>query len=378
MIRRVVQRHPSLGMVAAALLALVATNVLPGEGPRPLWDAGVGGVTIGGVVVDGLMTAFFLAVGLEIRREVTFGTLRRPAAALTPVACALGGMLVPVAVYLVFAGGRGDPATGWAIPAATDIALAVGLLGLVAPGLSAGARAFLLTLAVADDLGGIAIIAVFYAEDVELPALLLAGVLLAATAAALRRGTLGLAPALAVLVPCWLLLRAGHVEPPIVGALLGLAVPLRAGTLRAQADALLERLEPAVTIVVLPLFTAVSASVVLDPGGLRAGVVAGVALGLLVGKPLGIMGAYAVLRALRLGAPPAGTDVRELAGLSLLAGVGFTVSLYIADVAFADEALERAAVLGVLIGSALAVAAGTVVLRAGQRQRSARSARSVA
>lgn len=162
-------------MVGAAALALVITNVFPGMGLDRIWSAGadlrvVGtAVTINAetVVVDGLMTLFFLSVGLEIRREMTHGSLRSPRVATAPVVCALGGMVVPMAIYLALVQ-NGDAAAGWAIPSATDIGLAVGVAGLVAPQLSAGARAFLLTLAVADDLGGIAVISIWYNDGVSL------------------------------------------------------------------------------------------------------------------------------------------------------------------------------------------------------------------
>ena len=367
-------------------------------------------------VNDLLMAVFFFVVGLEIKREVVHGALRDRRQAALPLLCAVGGMAVPAALYLAVAGG-GQARAGWGVPVATDIAFALGVLALLGPRAPAGLKVFLLALAVADDLGAIAVIALFYSDGVAGPWLLAAGVTLAGVVVLTRLGVRHLAvyaPAAGLL---WLAVFESGVHATLAGVALGLVTPARpfqdpravaqeAGphleTVRAdeatdegdeatlrhvgglvdEAVSPLARLEhslhPWTSFLVLPLFALANAGV--DLGGRPLGDVAaepvtrGVVAGLVLGKPLGILaaGALAVF-GLRLGLPE-GVGWRHLAGVGLLAGIGFTVSIFVAGLAFADPGADDAAKVGVLAASVLAGAAGAGVLAWSRPRRRSRLA----
>jgi NhaA family Na+:H+ antiporter len=366
--------EPTRLMILSAVVALVAVNLGPGLDLSRVWTSktylGIGGEGVrfdaAITVVDGLMTAFFLCVGLEIRREIAIGSLQSARAALAPIFCAVGGMLVPMVIYTSVAG-AGAGASGWAVPSATDVALAVGVAGLVAPGLSPGARAFLLTLAVADDLGGIAVIGIWYSHGIAI-APTVAAVALAATYACLVRSRIIPLPIVLVLIlPAWVLMWSAHIEPPIIGAIFGLATPIgrsdRGLSVCAEAELLLKRAAPLVGLVVLPLFAAITSSVTVTSGAIGSTVALGVALGLCLGKPIGIFGTFWILKRVRIAEHPAGSNIRELLGVSILGGVGFTVSLYIARVGLPKNGLEHSATFGVFAGSLLAATAGALYFR---------------
>ncbi|KQR22803.1 sodium:proton antiporter [Deinococcus sp. Leaf326] len=332
-------------------------------------------------VNDGLMAIFFLLVGLEIKRELLVGELANPRRAALAVAGALGGMAVPALLYaLLNLGGPG--LRGWGIPMATDIAFSLGILALLGPRVPVGLKVFLTALAIVDDLGAVVVIALFYTSELDLPAMLAAaltwGALLVLGRLGVRR--LGVYAALGVVL--WLLVLQSGLHATIAGVLLALAVPLRRaaplavslpGALVADADnerlgmhlqraeAALERaqsplhrlehlLHPYVTYAVLPLFAFMNAGVAI--GGATLGTVTlGVVAGLVLGKPLGVLGgAWLAVRA-GLAVLPAGVNWSLLAGAGMLAGIGFTVSLFVANLAFADAALLTGAKLGVLIGT---------------------------
>lgn len=318
-------------------------------------------------VNDGLMALFFFVVGLELKREVVEGSLSSPRRAAVPVAAALGGMIGPAAIYLLIAGG--DPAfrPGWAIPCATDIAFALGLLSLLGRRVPTALRSFLLALAVADDLGAILIIAVFYTRELAWPALALAGglyaVLLVLRAARIWHGGLWLLLAL----PFWAAILKSGVHATLAGVLIAATVPLIHATGRGAGHRVADRLEhgfqPYVSFVILPLFAFANAGVPLGGTGLALfthPVTLGVALGLLIGKQIGIVG-IAWLTA-RLSGVPLPARLGGLWGLSLLAGVGFTMSLFIGMLAFDDPDLAAPVRIGVFGGSLLAGVAGLLVL----------------
>ncbi len=366
-------------MIAAGILALVIANAIPGLRLQSLWTAGFtldldgahARVDLSNVIVNGLMTVFFLCVGIEIRREIAVGALRSVRTAIAPVLCALGGMLVPMGLYVLLAG-HGRSSSGWAVPCATDIALAVGVAGIVAPGLSAGARAFLLTLAVADDLGGIAVIGIWYSHGISLlpaAASLACAVLFAGT---LYLGMWPLPFGLILLVPAWLLMWRGHVEPPIVGALFGIVTPVAVGrhgtNVRVQAERFLARLSPIVGLVILPAFAAISATVPISLGAAVSTTAIGVAVGLFLGKPLGIFGTLKLITRTGLARHPDATTDRDLLGVSMLGGVGFTVSLFIARVGLPSGGLRAGATLGVFAGSLVAGLGSALYFRVAVRR----------
>jgi Na+:H+ antiporter, NhaA family len=319
---------------------------------------------------DGLMAVFFLAVGLEIKRELVEGDLSSPSAAALPVLAALGGMAVPAAVYLAVSSGEAGAARGWAIPAATDIAFAVGVLAFLGRRVPASLRAFLLALAIIDDLGAILIIAAFYSHDVSWVALGAAAgagaVLLALNLAGVRR----LWSYLLVGAALWLAVLKSGIHPTLAGVALAFAIPLRG----AGAD-LFHRLEHGlkdwVSFAIVPVFALANAGVSfagMSLASLGEPVPLGIALGLFLGKQAGVMAAVAVaVKLLRL-APPPGASIMQIYGTAVLTGIGFTMSLFIGTLAFPDPQHATAVRLGVLGGSLLSAVVGYAVLRmAGRR-----------
>lgn len=349
-------------------------------------------------VNDGLMTLFFFVVGLEIKYELVHGDLRDPRTAALPIIGAVGGMVVPAALYLLIAGG-GPAGDGWGIPMATDIAFAVGVLGVLGRRIPSAARLFLLTLAIVDDIGAIVVIAVFYTADLSLVWLAIAVALLAVMAL-LRAGRVWAIPVYVVLgVATWFAMLESGVHATLAGVAIGLMTPAvallqpqvasdyaadclrdheldaeelhRLRFLLAESVPVVERLQallhPVSSYVVLPVFALANAGVVLGNGALQEAVTSTVALGigagLVIGKPLGIL--LACYLAVRLGAGrmPTDTSWAQIAGVGAVAGIGFTVSLFIAGLSFpGSEVLTTDAKVGILLASVIAAVVGVVIL----------------
>ncbi len=317
---------------------------------------------------DGLMAVFFLLVGIEIKRELLKGQFKDKRAALLPLVAAIGGMVVPATIY-VFRN-IADPTAlqGWAIPSATDIAFALGVLSLAGRGIPTSVRGFLAAVAVLDDMAGIAIIALFYASNLAPIALLLAAVCLTILVTMNRRGVTRLSPYMVIGFVLWVAVLKSGVHATLAGVLLAFTVPLRATNKRGESPAVvLEHfLVPWVSWFVLPLFAFANTGFSLgelNPATLFDPIPSGIALGLAVGKPIGIFGA--VFLAIRLGFAkiPQGANLRHLLGVALLGGIGFTMSLFIGTLAFTDVAHLTSVRLGVFIGSLLAGVLGYLVLR---------------
>jgi NhaA family Na+:H+ antiporter len=368
-------------------------------------------LTIHEWINDGLMAVFFLFVGLEIKREALVGELASPRQAALPIAAAIGGMLVPPLIYLL-ANGGGAEARGWAIPMATDIAFALGVLALVAPRASSGLKIFLATLAIVDDIGAVLVIALFYTRDIAWSALGIAGgillLLITMNALHVRR----LTPYLALGLGLWFFVHESGVHATVAGVLLACVIPTRtrinAGEFSNRAHGLLERfdrtetgdfvvltskgqqealvgLEHARELVtspllrlehalhglsayaVMPLFALSNAGVGVN-GSSGGRVAAAVILGLAIGKPLGITAAAFAAVKLRLAELPAGVSWTALHGCAWLGGIGFTMSLFISTLAFEGNDLLDAAKVGILGASMLAGIIGTIVLRFGSRR----------
>jgi NhaA family Na+:H+ antiporter len=335
-------------LLGATIAALILANSPLAEAYQRLWQQplsiGVGGARLTWElrqwVNDALMTIFFLVIGLEAKRELTTGRLRDPRRASLPILAALTGALVPALIFLAV-NPSGPAARGWAIPMATDPAFAVGVLALLGPGVPAGARAFLLTLAVVDDIAAVTVIAVAYTGRLA-PGWLavaavgvLAGALLLRSRAhpLLRWGLLGLLG-----VGVWLAVYRSGVHATIAGVALGFAVPARPINGRALLELLGRRLHLLSAYLVVPLFALANAGVALNAEGLAAAagstVAWGVAAGLVAGKLVGVAGASMAAMRLGLGALPQGMSGRHLWGLAALAGIGFTVALFVTDLAY--------------------------------------------
>ena len=317
---------------------------------------------------EGLMTFFFLVVGLEIKREIVKGELGKFRTALLPIAAAVGGMVVPALLYMAITAGSGG-FRGWAIPMATDIAFAVGVLALLGNKVQSSLKLFLLTLAIVDDIGAIIVIAVFYGTGFNL--LMLGAVfVLCLLLIAIRKTKLLSLPLFVVIgVGMWLAMNAAGIHASITGAVLGLLAPVYAFT--TNKISLAERLEkltiPFSTLIVVPLFAFANTGVVLSLQGFSGSasfVAAGVAVGLIVGKVLGITGASYLMIRFGFAKLPIQTTWTQMIGVGLLAGIGFTVSIFVTELAFGENSqLVDAAKLSIFGASAVSGLLGLYILR---------------
>jgi NhaA family Na+:H+ antiporter len=361
-----------LALLLGATVALVWANSPWSGSYASFWGyevtLGVGGWSITeGLrqwVNDGLMTIFFFIVGVEIKRELTEGELSDPATARLPIAAALGGMVVPALIYIAW-NPSGEATRGWGIPMATDIAFALGILALLGPRVPRGLKLFLLTLAIVDDIGAIVVIAVFYSEGIEL-AWLGGALVVLATTYLMRR--LGARHALFVVLPAcvlWLCVFESGVHATIAGVALGLLIPARTERDRVVLDRLEHALHPWTSFLIVPVFALANAGVALGPDALRDAATSpiawGVASGLVAGKVVGIVGVTVLGPRFRLGRLPDGVHFRQVLGVGILAGIGFTVSLFVAELAFDGTPLATAKI-GILAASALAGLLGVGVL----------------
>ncbi|MFK8017237.1 MAG: Na+/H+ antiporter NhaA [Gammaproteobacteria bacterium] len=319
---------------------------------------------------DGLMAVFFFLVGLELKRELTEGELADKRNVILPGVGALGGLIVPAAIYIAF--NHADPvaAKGWAIPAATDIAFALGILTLVGSRVPTSIKVFLTSLAIFDDIAAISIVAVFYTANISLGSLLIAGLCLPILAVMNRRGVVAKSPYLLIGLVMWVATLKSGVHATLAGVVLALFIPMRDPNDPASSPlkSLEHDLHTIVAFFVLPVFAFANAGINLSGVGIEQlmhGVPLGIALGLIVGKQVGIFGFC--LLAIKLGATrlPRGVSWLNLYGTTALCGVGFTMSLFIGSLAFEETGVnllfdER---LGIVLGSLVSGVLGFVVLR---------------
>lgn len=365
-----------LVLLGAAVAALLVVNLGGAVGYAALLATpltlGVGDLALSKTLLhwvnDGLMALFFVVIGVEIRREMTSGSLQTPSRAVVPVAAALCGFAVPAVIYLALTWGDAALMQGWSIPAATDIAFAVALLTVLKRWVPASLRAFLLVVAVTDDLLAIGVIAVFYSADVQWLALLLAaGVAgLLVTLPRLGRPPVWLLALLGLLL--WLCVVHSGVHATVAGAVFGFMLPVRgaaADDAPAPAETLEHALQPWVRWLIVPVFAFANIGLDLRGLGLEAllsPVTMGITLGLLVGKPLGIVGAVWALERFAGLPRPAGVSWRQVLGVACVCGIGFTMSLLIGALALGPE-LQDSVRLGVLLGSVAAAGLAVGVLR---------------
>lgn len=372
-------------LFAAAILAVILDNSPLAAVYRAFRDWPLGSALAAGIplhvslrsgIDDGLMALFFLLVGLEIKREMLEGELARGRQVLLPALAALVGMAVPGLLYAAI--NLGSPATlrGWAIPAATDIAFALGVLALLGSRVPLSLRLFLTAVAIFDDLGAILIIAFFYGGRISLTALLVAAVLFGVLILFNRRGVRALTPYLLVGLALWWFVLLSGVQATVAGVLLAFAIPLRAGPAATRnppaavpSTAPLRRLEgalhPWVAFGVLPLFAFTNAGV--SFGGVTlatfgAPVTLGIAVGLFLGKQAAIFGTLWLLVRLNIAPKPAGASWPAVYGVAVLCGIGFTMSLFIGGLAFPGTILSEEVRYGVIAGSLLSAALGYSVL----------------
>ena len=377
-IQRFLQLEEAGGLIllAAAVLALIVSN-----SPLEPWyrdflhlrlEITVGEIKLGKPlelwISEGLMAVFFLLVGLEIKRELMRGELASPRQAALPIIAAVGGMALPALIYAWV--NAGDPITlrGWAIPSATDIAFALGLLSLAGKSVPAALKVLLTAIAIIDDLGAIVIIALFYTENLDSSMLGAAAICAAVLAVLNQRGVTRIAPYILVGIVMWVSVLKSGVHATFAGVITAFAIPLRSNDEPSPLLRVEEALHPWVAYMVLPLFA--FANVGISFKGLTLShftqpVTLGIVLGLVAGKVIGVLGAIALAVKLRLGILPDGVTWRAVFGLACFCGVGFTMSLFIGTLAFESVGGEamHAVRLGVLSGSAIAVVLGMMVFR---------------
>ena len=365
-------------LLLAAVLAMLVEN----SAASGLYDALLGTpveIRIGGFEIakplllwinDGLMAIFFFLVGLEVKREFLDGELSEPSRVVLPVIAAIGGMAVPAAIYVAI--NWGDPVSlrGWAIPSATDIAFALGVLALLGSRVPNTLKLFLMTLAIVDDLGAIVIIALFYTSDLSVVSLLFAVLALAILFALNRYGVLSLVPYLLVGVVLWAAVLKSGVHATLAGVLTALFIPYarEEGAARTQLEKLEHDLHPAVVYGILPLFAFANTGISFD--GLTADsllhpVPLGIAAGLFLGNQLGVFGlSWLAIRA-GIARLPQGASWLQLYGVAALCGIGFTMSLFISSLAFEQggPGLDVDDRLGILIGSVVSALLGYAILR---------------
>ncbi len=355
------------------MLALILANSPFAHAYQTLLDVpvrlGVAGYAIAKPLLlwidDGLMAIFFLLVALEIKREMLSGQLSNRAQLVLPLVCACGGALVPALIYVAFNRSDATALNGWAIAAATDIAFALGILSLLGSRVPLGLKLLLSTIAVLDDLIAIVIIAMFYTQELSTLALLLAGVVLVVMVVLNRSGVTALTPYLLLGAVLWVCVLKSGVHATLAGVATGLLIPLhdRRDPQRSPLQILEHALHPWVAFAILPLFAFANAGLSLAGFGLRsllAPVPLGIALGLLLGKPIGVIGAALFARMFGIGQLPDNTSFNALVGMGMLCGIGFTMSLFIGSLAFehGGAAHVDASRLGILFGSTIAAIFG--------------------
>jgi NhaA family Na+:H+ antiporter len=361
-------RGPILLLGASVAALALANSPLAGAYEHALHWSLLPGMTLHDFVNDALMAVFFFAIGLEIKRELAIGELSSVSRAALPAFGALGGMVVPAGVYAALQAG-GPGLHGWGIPMATDIAFAIAALGIFGARASPGLKVFLLALAIVDDIGSVLVIAIFYSSHLAVAWLGAALAGLALCVALGRSGVRSYSVYVVVGAAVWYAMFRSGVHATIAGVALGLLTPARplAGRTQSPIDELEHRLHGWVALAILPLFALCNAGVALDASSLgdplAQRVALGVAAGLLAGKPIGI--ALVAWVAVRLGLAelPRGTSWGQIAAVGVLAGIGFTVALFIAALAFAEETLVAGAKIGVLAASVLATGLGVGLLQ---------------
>ena len=360
-------------MASAALGMVVANSALAGSYTE-LLHTNVAGLSVLHWINDGLMALFFLLVGLEIKREILAGELDSWARRALPCIAALGGMLAPALIFFAINWQSPETWRGWAIPTATDIAFALGVLSLFGSRIPNSLKVFLTSLAIMDDLGAILIIAIFYATDLSFMALGAAAVITVLLFALNWFGVMRLAPYLLLGVGLWAAMLFSGIHATLAGVVLAMTIPLGSmGKEDGESSPLChleDRLGLWVAFLVLPVFGFANAGVALAGASvesLLAPLSLGIAAGLFFGKQIGIMGSILIARRTGIAHLPAGASWRQMYGVALLCGIGFTMSLFIGLLAFADAEHESMVKLAVLAGSLLSALAGAAILIQGKR-----------
>lgn len=378
--KRKPMRHEMLTGVILVLCTVLSTSIAStslGEHYLTIWEHQVGSHTLSQWINEGLMAVFFLLVGLELKREVLYGTLRSIKKSMTPIAAAIGGMVVPACFYILF-NWNSDTLSGFGIPMSTDIAFVMAIIGILGTRIPVSLKTMLTAMAVIDDLGAVIIIALFYTKDFSIPYLLLALLLFVTIFFAgqlikpktKRREHLLTAFILLCGIGIWFLVMASGIHASVTGLLIALAIPSFTGAADEPAALLESRLHRPVYFIILPLFvlcnTAIPISQLIAGSSFEEFIlqphIMGIFVGLLLGKPLGIvMGTWYVLWR-GYGELPAEIGSRQIIGAGFLGGIGFTMAIFIGSLSFQDLLLEDSAKIAIMATSVVSATIGTILL----------------
>jgi len=317
---------------------------------------------------DGLMAIFFFLVGLELKREVLIGELSNVKQIILPAGAALGGMIMPAAVYILFNLNEPEYWKGWAIPAATDIAFALGILSLLGSRVPNSLKVFLVSIAIFDDIGAILIIALFYTSELSLESLAVAGLCLPFLYLLNRRNVTNITPYLLIGIVMWIAVLKSGIHATLAGVVLALFIPMfdRTDPEHSPLEELEHDLHNSVAFGILPIFAFANSGISLEGAGLAElfhSVPLGIAAGLFIGKQVGVMVMCWLIFKLGLSTMPKGMDYKQIYGAALLCGVGFTMSLFIGGLAFAGDTTMFDERLGIIMGSIVSGIAGYIMLK---------------
>jgi NhaA family Na+:H+ antiporter len=355
-----------VALMASALVALVLANSPLAPAYFDALKAEAAGMSLSHWINDALMAVFFLLVGLEIKRELAVGQLATVKARALPGFAALGGMLVPALIFVAFNLASAEHLRGWAIPAATDIAFSLGVLALLGSRVPTSLKVFLTALAILDDLGAVVIIALFYTSTLSVLMIGLAALVVGALIALNLARVMQPWPYLILGIVLWYFVHKSGIHATIAGVVLALTIPIDKGRSDSLLPKLEQALQPWVAFIVLPVFGLANAGVTfrgIGWGALLHPVTLGVALGLFLGKQVGVFASARLVVASGLAALPAGASWRQVYGVAILCGIGFTMSLFIGLLAFTSPDLQDETKIGILVGSALSAVVGWLVLR---------------
>lgn len=356
-------------LVITAAIAMTIANSPLGELYQSTLHTYVLGMSVSHWINDGLMAVFFLLIGLEVKRELLEGALKSKETAIFPAIAAVGGMLAPALVYVLFNSGDPEAIQGWAIPAATDIAFALGIMALLGKRVPVSLKVFLLALAIIDDLGVVVIIALFYTSDLSTTALAIGFAMTALLFFLNSKHVTKLTPYMIVGFILWVAVLKSGVHATLAGVVIGFAIPLKGDNGSYSPLKHMEHaLHPYVAFAILPIFAFANAGISLEGvslSSLGTALPLGIALGLLVGKPLGIFSFSWAAVKLGVAKLPEGINFKHIFAVSVLCGIGFTMSIFISSLAFgqANVQFDTYARLGILMGSTVSAVLGYVLLR---------------
>ncbi|AIV05340.1 MULTISPECIES: Na+/H+ antiporter NhaA [Vibrio] len=355
-------------LVIAAAIAMTIANSPLGESYQAMLHTYVFGMSVSHWINDGLMAVFFLLIGLEVKRELLEGALKSKETAIFPAIAAVGGMLAPALIYVAFNAGDAEAISGWAIPAATDIAFALGIMALLGKRVPISLKVFLLALAIIDDLGVVVIIALFYTGDLSTMALIVGFIMTGVLFMLNAKEVTKLTPYMIVGAILWFAVLKSGVHATLAGVVIGFAIPLKGKKGEHSPLKHMEHaLHPYVAFGILPLFAFANAGISLEGvsmSGLTSMLPLGIALGLLVGKPLGIFTFSWAAVKMGVAKLPEGVNFVHIFAVSVLCGIGFTMSIFISSLAFGNVSPEfdTYARLGILMGSTTAAVIGYALL----------------